>query len=99
MVSSGAAGHSGNVVRGVLPETESACSCSGSCSGSCADSGRAPSEEDDHKNAASSSSATVVRCPPLLAKPAKAPGTVSFFRYNHVVIQCVAKKRRSLFVF
>jgi len=38
-------------------ESESACSCSGSCSGSCADSGRAPSEDDDRKNPASLSAA------------------------------------------
>jgi len=53
---------SGSTGGGVC-ESESACSCSGSCSGSCADSGRAPSEDDDvrknpdRKNPASSPAA------------------------------------------
>ena len=40
-------------------ETESACSCSASCSGSCADSGRAPSEDDEQKHPASLSASAV----------------------------------------
>jgi len=80
VVSSGAAGRAGRnpMTGGGSCETESACSCSASCSGSCADSGRAPSEDDEQKQITSSAAAAARSCVhrPLLAKSADARGNI-----------------------
>jgi len=96
VVSSGA-GRCGRspVTVGAGCETESACSCSVSCSGSCADSGRAPSEDDDQKQSASlPASAATTRSfihRPLLAKSADTHGeTYSvFFFIDYFIKNCI----------
>lgn len=82
VVSSGRGRRSVLMAGGGGCETESACSCSASCSGSCADSGRAPSEDDEQKNPASlSASAAASRScvgvhRPLLMKSAETHGKI-----------------------